>query len=308
MDPLTRPSLLTDGARVRVVAPAGPVPVAALDRGMAWLRGLGWEVVEGASLRATRGHGVGFLAGQDGSRHDDLVAGLLDPETRAVLAARGGTGTPRLLDDLPWGRLARLEPTIVVGSSDLTALHQAVARRLGWASLWAPMPAGPCLAGPDPDPWSRRGVVEALDTGPHPDLVLTGSTWRAGPVVSAPLVGGTIAVLSALQGTDTSLAGRGAIVVLEDVGERPYRLQRFLTHLRRTGFLDGAVGFALGQFVDCRPVEDTRSVLLDALGGRAVPVVADLTFGHGDRQASLWLGRSATLDPDRGTLTQRRPA
>ena len=140
MRPLVLPRLLTPGDRVAVVAPAGPVPPDRLERGLAWLRTAGLDVVEGAALRATSGHGLGFMAGDDAERHRDLVDALLDPAVRAVVAARGGDGTPRLLDDLPWHDLSRTPPTIVAGLSDLTCLHQALASRLGWASLWAPMP------------------------------------------------------------------------------------------------------------------------------------------------------------------------
>ncbi len=305
---LARPRLLRAGDRVAVVAPAGPVVDESLDRGLAWLRDEGLDVVEGASLRRRHGHGLPFLAGEDDARRDDLVAALLDPDVRAVIAARGGDGTPRLLDGLPWDDLAAVEPTIVAGLSDVTCLHQALAARLGWATLWSPMPAGSVLAGPDADPWSRTGLLAALRDAEAPPATLAGTTLVDGPTTTAPLVGGTLALLSAMVGTPGFHPAVDAIAVVEDVGEHAYRLERFLTHLRRAGFLHRVRGVAVGDLVDCVPVDDVAQVVRDRLGDLGVPVVTGLPFGHGDRQASLWLGRPATLDPARGTLTQSRPA
>ncbi len=308
MDALRLPRLLEPGDRVTVVAPAGPVPADRLDGGLAWLRDAGLVVEEGASLQATSGHGLAFLAGDDGRRRDDLVTALLDPDVRAVVAARGGDGTPRLLDDLPWDDLATTEPTIVAGLSDLTCLHQALAARLGWASLWSPMPGTSVLGGDEPDGWSRDGLLGALSATTTTPLVLSGRARVTGAPVTAPLVGGTLALLSAMVGTAGFQPARGAIALLEDVGERPYRLERFLTHLRRAGFFDGVVGVAIGDLTDCRPVDQVAAVVADAVDDLGVPVVEGLSFGHGPRQASLWLGRPATLDATTATLAQPRPA
>lgn len=308
MDARARPRLLTPGDRIAVVAPAGPVPDDRLDGGLAWLRDAELVVEEGASLRARRGHGLDFLAGDDDRRRDDLVVALLDPDVRAVVVARGGDGTPRLLDDLPWDDLATTEPTIVAGLSDLTCLHQALAARLGWASLWSPMPGTAVLGGDEPDQWSRDGLLAALFTTAATPLVLTGRRRVDGEAVTAPLVGGTLALLSAMVGTPGYQPATGAIAMLEDVGERPYRLERFLTHLRRAGFFDGVVGVAVGDLIDCHPPDQVAAVVADALDGLGVPVVEGLPFGHGPRQASLWLGRPATLDPATATLVQPRPA
>lgn len=302
---LRRPPVLRPGDRVAVIAPAGPVDVGRLEHGLAWLRRAGFEAVEGRSVRVPGCEGLEFMAANDDARRADLLWALTDPEIAAVISARGGDGTPRLLDGLPWADLATLEPKVVAGLSDITALHQALAARLGWASLWSPMPATPVLTGDTADLWSGDGLAAALLGDPQP-LVLAGSPVVAGPVVTAPLVGGTISLLSAMVGTPDAFPGRGAIVVLEDIGEEAYRLERFLTHLRRSGFFDGVVGIAVGDLIDCGPPAQVQAVIRDRLGGLGVPVVGDLTFGHGPRQASLWLGRPATVDAGTGTLSQSR--
>lgn len=322
MQPLRLPRLLRPGDRVAVIAPAGPLDPRRLERGVEWLRDAGFDVVVGSQARATSGHGMQFLAGPDVDRRHDLVTALLDPEVRAVVAGRGGDGTPRLLDALPWGRLATTEPTIVAGLSDITALHQAVAARLDWATLWSPMPATEVLAGagtaagPEPaadgggrvDEWSRAGLLRALRDESAADLLLEGTTLVEGRPVTAPLVGGTMALLSSMAGTAGFHPASGAIAVIEDIGERAYRIERFLTHLRRAGFFDDVVGVAVGDLVDCRPPDQVAVVVTERLGDLGVPVVTDLPFGHGRRQASLWLGRNATLDPAAGTLSQAHPA
>jgi muramoyltetrapeptide carboxypeptidase len=302
------PPLLAPGDRVAVVAPAGPVHEARLERGLAWLREAGLTVVEGRSLRRHGGHGLPFLAGDDDARRADLAEALLDPAVRAVLAARGGNGTPRLLDGLPWDELATAAPTIVAGLSDLTCLHQALAARLGWASLWSPMPGSEVLAGDEPDAWSREGLLRALGLVDRAAEPLAGRRLVDGPPVTAPLVGGTLALLCAMAGTPGAHPAAGAIAVLEDVGERAYRIERFLTHLRRSGFFDGVVGVAIGDLTDCGPEDEVATVVADRLTDLGVPVVTHLPFGHGPRQASLWLGRPATLDSVTATLTQPPPA
>jgi len=309
------PSLLEPGSRVAVVTPSGPVAGERLDRGLAWLRSAGLEPVEGAALRRRGGHGLEFVAADDDARLHDLVQAWCDPGVAAVLCARGGDGAPRLVDRLPLPRLARAGPKVFAGLSDITALHQALGRGLGVATLWSPMPGTAALAGSSAEhpgePWSRQGFLDALFAKPASgEALLSGETLTrgSGRVVEAPLVGGTVSLLAAMAGTDGALPAAGAVAVLEDVNEEPYRLERFLTQLRRSGFFDGVVGVACGDFTRCGDPGQLRRVLEDRLGDLGVPVVLGLPFGHGRRQASLWLGRPATLDAGRATLRQPRPA
>jgi muramoyltetrapeptide carboxypeptidase len=313
VQPLTMPPLLRPGDKVAVVAPSGPVRGDRLDRGLAWLRSCGLEPVEAPGLRHRGGHGLAFVSGDDDTRLSDLVGAWCDPGVRAVLCARGGDGAPRLIERLPLTRLAAAGPRVFAGLSDITTLHQALAAGLGLATLWSPMPATPVLAGAEPgaagEPWSRRRLLDALlDKPSASEAVLTGETLIGGGAVEAPLVGGTVSLLAAMAGTPGALPASGAVAVLEDVNEEPYRLERFLTQLRRSGFFAGVLGVACGDFVGCGDPAPLRRVLQDRLGDLGVPVVVGLPFGHGPRQASLWLGRPAALDAGRATLRQSRPA
>jgi muramoyltetrapeptide carboxypeptidase len=307
------PPLLGPGSRVAVVAPSGPPLEDRLDRGLAWLRAAGLEPVESRGVRHRGGHGLDFFGGDDATRTADLADAWCDPDIDGILCARGGDGAPRLIERLPWTRMREARPKVFAGLSDITTLHQAVATRLGLATLWSPMPATPVLAGASTqtpaDASSRRGFLDALLTTPEvPEVVLTGETSRGSGPVTAPLVGGTVSLLAAMAGTPGAAPARGAIAVLEDVNEEPYRIERFLTQLRRSGFFDGVVGVAGGDFVRCGAGDRLRRVLEDRLGDLGVPVVLGLPFGHGPQQASLWLGRPATLDAASGTLRQPRPA
>lgn len=306
------PRLLEPGDRVAVIAPSGPVSDDRLDRGLEWLRSAGLEPVESAGLRARGGHGLPFLAGHDDIRLAEVVDAWCDLDIDGIVCARGGDGAPRLIERMPWARLAETGARPFAGLSDITALHQAFARFLRVATLWSPMPGTSVLAGGAdraPDSWSRQGLMDALSARPAVSCVsLRGERLSGTGSVEAPLVGGTVSLLAAMAGTPGLQPATGAVAVLEDIDEHPYRIERFLTQLRRAGFFDGVVGVACGDFPGCGEPSELRRVLEDRLADLGVPVVLGLPFGHGPRQASLWLGRPALLDAGRGTLTQQRPA
>ncbi|MBA2316932.1 MAG: LD-carboxypeptidase [Euzebyales bacterium] len=302
---LRLPPLPRAGDRVALIAPAGPVPPDRIERGLAWLRSLGLDPVPGRHLSRRGGHGLAFLAGDDDDRAADLQEAWCDPRVAAVLCARGGDGTPRLLQRLDWRALAAAQPKPLAGLSDVTALHQAFARRLGVATLWSPMPCTPVLCGPEADATSQQRLAAAL-LHPGAAVDLSGRPLVGGRATAA-LVGGTLASLSAMVATPDCMPAAGAIAVLEDLGEAPYRVERFLTHLRRAGWLDGVAGVACGDWTACGDPAELDAVLRDRLGDLGVPVVLGLPFGHGPVQSSLWLGRPALLDGDAGRLLQHEP-
>lgn len=303
---LRRPPRLRRGDRIAVVAPSGPVDGERLAGGVGWLRAEGFGVVLGAHVLARGGHGLPFLAGDDEQRAADLTAAWLDPDVAAVLCARGGDGAPRLLDRLDWVSLAGAPPKVLAGLSDITVLHQAVAARLGLATLWSPMPANRVLAGPEPDPASRSGLLAAL-LGDEPVRLAGSSVLRPGRA-SGPVVGGTLSLLAAMMGTPECVPAGGAIAVLEDVNEEPYRVERMLTALRRAGWFDGVAGVVLGDWVGCGDPAELGAVFADRLGDLGVPVLAGVPFGHGPVQLTVPLGVPAVLDTDEASLAYAGPA
>ncbi|MFE5977144.1 LD-carboxypeptidase [Streptomyces sp. NPDC056460] len=296
------PPLLRRGDTVALVAPAGPVdaPRAAAAR----------ELLENWGLRVRitpRLLGVhrAYLAGTDDERLADFTEAWLDPAVRAVVCARGGYGTQRTVDRLDYRALAGAGPKFLVGSSDITCLHEALGERLGLVTLHAPMPAGRPLHEDAP----TADHLHAALFGPSPrSLPLTGPVLVAGRA-AGPLTGGNLTMLAASAGTSTPPRTEGRVLLLEDVGEDPYRLDRTLTQLRRTGALHRAAAVVLGDFTGCGPPEQVAAVLRDRLADIGVPVAAGLPAGHGPRQLTVPLGAEAVLDTalHRITLLERPP-
>jgi muramoyltetrapeptide carboxypeptidase len=211
-----------------------------------------------------------------------------------------------MVDLVDWSAMRAAAPKIFAGFSDVTVLHEAFARRLGVSTLYAPMVAVKAFVLDDA---GRAGLREALFEPSH-GRVLTSPT--AGPLGAAPhlsgvargvTVGGCVSLLSSNIGTPDGRTGlRDGILVIEDVEEEPYRMDRILTQLRRSGWLSGVAGIALGSWVDCGEPHDVRALMLDRLGDLGVPIVADLGFGHGDGPLTVPLGVPAELDGAAGTL------
>jgi len=300
---LRRPRRLVPGDRVAVVAPSGPIDPDRLARGAAVLQSWGLEVVTGAHVLDRLAH----LAGTDEDRAADLQQAWCDPETAAVLCARGGSGATRLLDLLDWDAMLRAEPTVLVGYSDATALHEALATRLGLSSLFGPMPAALPFGGESPDRASLDHLRATLFQ-PEQVQVLRGddATGVVPGRATGVTVGGTLALLASTIGTAESRPASGGIVVLEDITEPAYRLDNLLTQLLRSGWFDGVRGIALGTWVDCG--DDALDTVCSRLETLGVPLLAGLPFGHGVPQLTVPLGLEAELDADAATLTMAVPA
>lgn len=283
------PPALLPGDRVAVVALSSPVPEDRLDAGLAVLRGWGLEVVEARGLRG-RHPDLPYLAGSDEERAAAFMSAWTDPDVGAVLVGRGGYGVPRILDLLDWDALAAAGPRTLVGFSDVTPLLHAVVARLGYAAVH-----GPAVTGiGDGAPASRDSVRDLL-LGPAGERVVADDleVLVVGSA-SGPLVGGNLALLAACPGD--LLPARGAVVLLEDVDESPHRLDRALTTLLRSGWLDDAAAVVLGGFTRCGDPDVVRGLLLDRLGGLGVPVVAGAPVGHDEPNVAVPIGATAHLD------------
>lgn len=284
------PPTMQPGDRVALVAPSGPIERHRLDRGAELLRSLGLDVVVGAHAYDRSG----YLAGTDADRAADLQQAWCDPAVRGVVCARGGYGATRLLSLLDWPALAAAGPKLLHGSSDITALHAAFAGRLGVRTWFGPMPASVVLADGDPDAVSWEALRTAWFDGTVGALP---GTHRLSPgVADGPLVGGNLSLLAAALGTPyAGPTATGAVVLLEDVGEAPYRVDRMLTQLLDAGWFDGVAGVVLGSWLDCGHPD---AVLADRLGGLGVPVLAGVDVGHDLPQRTVPLGAHARLDAD----------
>ncbi|MER6673294.1 LD-carboxypeptidase [Streptomyces sp. NPDC000983] len=305
MKPLVRPNRLAPGARVAVVATSGPVPEERLQAGLDVLRG--WDLDPVVAPHVLDRHpDFGYLAGTDADRAADLQNAWCDPSVDAVLCARGGYGVQRLTGLLDWEAMRAAGPKVFVGFSDLTALHEAFAVRLGLATLHGPMAAGVDFIKSERAQRHLRATLFAPET--VREIASGGRTMVPGRARGITL-GGCLSLLASDLGTPHARpSARGGLLCLEDVGEETYRVDRYLTQLLRAGWLDGVSGLLLGSWQECDPYERLRPLLLDRLGGLGVPVVEEFGFGHGPDALTVPFGVTAELDADTGTLTLDEPA
>jgi muramoyltetrapeptide carboxypeptidase len=293
-----RPPRLEPGATVRIVAPSGPVPREPFLAGVAVLR-TRYEVRYDDGVFARDG----YLAGDDDRRLAELTRALDDPDARAVVMARGGYGLLRLLPFVDLEALAR-RPRALVGFSDGTALLAAAARA-GLVSIHGPVVTQlGSLSSED-----QRALFESLET-PGPVRLLSDLEEIIPGRVQGRLLGGNLEVFSRLVGTPYLPDVGQAILFFEDLGERPYRLDRLITHLDLAGLFGPISAVVLGDFSGCREPEPTRAesptadeVLIERLGRLPIPVVRGGAFGHGTRNRALPYGALCELDTRSGTLT-----
>lgn len=301
---LTRPPRLRPGARVAVVSPSGPVPKDRLELGCAILREWGLEVMLAPHVTDVHDR-FEYLSGADADRAADLQAAWMDPAVDGIFCARGGYGAQRMVDLLDWDAMRTAPPKVFAGYSDITALHEAFATQLGVATLHAPMVGGRPFVDDDRSAQLMRTVLFE----PESALVLTspGAVTLVPGTATGVTLGGCVSVLAAELGTPTARAGAdGGLLVIEDVEEDRYRIDRILTQLLRSGWLDGVAGIALGSWHDCE--DGVHDLVLDRLGSLGVPIVGELGFGHGPSSITVPLGVPATLDATARVLRLEIPA
>jgi muramoyltetrapeptide carboxypeptidase len=292
---------------VHVIAPSGPVDLDRMQRGLAHVR----RRLGAPSLAANLEHRTGYFAGDDGARLGALDRALRDDAIGVIWAARGGYGATRLL--------ARLDPSLLreraklfVGFSDVTAL-------LCWAFVHAGLPGihGPVVGQLDELAETDRERLWDLLGGELPEPLLADEhcTVLHGGRVEGPLIAGNLEVLRSLIGTPHMPSLRGAILAIEEVGERPYRIDRALTQLIDSGALRGVAGVVVGDLHGCSEPDNggsrgwtAQEVCEDRLARLGVPVLLGLPFGHTPgRNAALGFGVRARLDADQGALEQLEP-
>ncbi|WP_343041184.1 LD-carboxypeptidase [Streptomyces typhae] len=303
--PLARPRRLFPGARVAVVAPSGPVPEDRLQAGLDLLRG--WDLDPVAAPHVLDRHPrLGHLAGTDADRARDLERAWCDPAVSAVFCARGGYGTARMAELVDWRALRAAGPKVFLGFSDITTLHEAFALRLGLVTLHGPMVADDgFLKNAAAQDHLRRTLFEpeAVRVVASPGRALVGGAARG------TTLGGCLSLLAADLGVPAARrSARGGLLFLEDTGEEPYRIDRCVTQLLRSGWLDEVAGIALGSWERCGPRDAVRAVLLDRLGGLGVPLVEDFGIGHCDGALTVPFGVPGELDADTGMLRLDVPA
>lgn len=301
---LTRPARVRPGDTVAVVAPSGPVDRERLARSLPLIEER-YRLEIAGDLYARDG----YLAGSDERRAAELNAALRDSDVRAILFARGGYGATRILGDLDAAAL-RADPIPLVGFSDITAILGWAAVEAGVASIHGPVAAQLAeLERPDVD---RLFAMLESPEPPPPLAGLSACGAAAGEPIEGALWGGNLSLIADINSTPTwpraDAVEGGAILFFEDVGERPYRIDRYLTSLSASGALDGVRAAVVGELVRCDETKsddhpDPGQVVDERLRSFAIPGVAGARFGHGDHNAALPFGGRARLDPAAGTLS-----
>jgi muramoyltetrapeptide carboxypeptidase len=298
---MIRPPRLREGARVALVAPAGPVTEERIARAFTQCKLLGVQPVLGSSARRRF---AGYLAGTDAERLADLQWALTDSSIDAVWALRGGYGTMRLLSQLDLGP-ALSAPRAYVGFSDNTAVHLALHAR-GVVSFHAPH------AGGGATDMALRTLRTVLWTAtPAGVLELPApceTTTLCAGIAEGPLLGGNLTLLAALCGTPAQRSASGAILFVEEIGEEPYRIDRAWTQLVLSGVLEGVAGVAFGHFSNCGDRDAMLELLHRLVAPFGVPAVTGLPVGHEDDNWTLPLGVRARLDAGAATLALTEPA
>jgi muramoyltetrapeptide carboxypeptidase len=272
-----RPKALRPGDLVGVCAPSGVVDGERLERGVAELRGLGFEVrVTDGVLDRQR-----FSAGTAERRAAEIEALFADPAVAGIVCARGGAGSAALLPRLSPERL-REQPKIFVGYSDITFLHLFLGR-LGLVTLHGPMVAGQLAEGT----YDRASLIHALTGEAEPYRSEAGDLLTLRPGAGEGVLrGGCLSILAAAAGTPWALRPdpEGTILFIEDVNERPFRIERMIFQLRQSGALEGVRGIVFGDMKGCAPKADEdydlNDVLVQSLEGLDVPIAIGLSSGH----------------------------
>ncbi len=285
---------LFQGARVAVLGPSSSVTEDKLAAGVEALRALGFEPVVYESARSMHG----YFAGTDAVRAADINAAFADKSIDGIIATRGGYGGNRVLPLLDLDMIAK-NPKFFAGYSDITAYHIAFNQRCGLVTYHMPMVTalpGACeysLAGikamlfgtaanyENPEGYSRKTLVPGTAEG--------------------VLCGGNLSLIAASLGTPWEIDTRGKLLFFEDVGERPYRIDGMLTQLRNAGKFADCAGILIGDFSDCDPKPDEKTLSLDELIDEIIkpagkPTIKGVRCGHCSPTMSLPLGKRFRMD------------
>ncbi len=294
---MLKPKALKPGETIGVVAPAAVADALAVESGARILRQAGYRVCVGESVFSRSG----YLAGSDDARIADLVTMFRDPEVRAIFCARGGYGSGRLLPKLAKA-LTIDEPKILVGYSDLTFLLTFLTQHLNLVAFHGPM-----LSDYEASPEAVPELL-ALLGGDRAAWNMTAEAILQPGTAEGALSGGCLSAVVATLGTPFEIDTKGKVLFLEDVNEKPFRVDRMLTQLRQAGKLDGVAGVMFGEMVGCTadPNESVKvfDVIRQHFAAGDYPVVTGIPSGHGVGTSTLPMGVRVRLAGERLTFLE----
>ena len=284
---IVRPHRLRPGDAIGIVAPAGPFDQDRFTQGIAVVESMGFAVHIDERIFSR----LGYLAGTDRERAAHFNAVVADDRVKAVLCARGGYGTLRMLDEVDYAAVAAAAKPII-GFSDITALHRAVYLRSGLATFHGPMVATLKQS----DQASLLRWYQVLTETVAPPLALDAARVLNPGTAQGVLVGGNLATLCHLLGTGLGAGYQGCVVLLEEIGEPLYRIDRMLVQMKMAGVFAGMAGLVLGCFKNCGPQEDIECLIEEIFRGWDIPIVSGVPIGHGLNNWTVPLGITVRLD------------
>jgi muramoyltetrapeptide carboxypeptidase len=313
--PSIKPPRLAQGDVIGLIAPAGRIDGADIDQSIQHVEALGFRAKPGLYLKEVQGN----YAGSVEQRLADLHRMFLDPEVKAIWCIRGGSGAIGLLRHIDYG-LIRAHPKILLGYSDITALHLAIRKMTGLVTFHGP------VALSTPNDYANRHLLAVL-TDPQPRYTIPMAQENAahareapayavrtvhGGVATGTLIGGNLSLVSALAGTPYAADFRNSLLFLEEVNEEPYRIDRWMTQLDLSTGFDRAAGIMIGICEGCEPQGGPGLTLEQALATHlaplTIPAVSGYSFGHIRHQFTLPVGVRVRLDTGAQTVTLLEPA
>lgn len=301
---ILKPQPLKPGSTIGIISPASPQrDPDRLHRGITYLESKGYEVKIGKY--ALESH-AGYLAGTDEQRIEDIHAMFADDSIDAIMCARGGYGTTRILSSLNYD-LIQSNPKIFVGFSDTTALQSAIYIKTGLITFSGAMPSVDFAD--EIDSFTEESFWDILTTDiAHSIIKVDALTTYAHGKAEGRLVCGNMCLLATLCGSEFISTIEDTILLIEDIGEEPYRIDRYFSQLELTGYLHSVHGLLIGDFtppsnpavsVPQRPYQD---IIQDYAGRMHVPVFGTFPYGHIKRKLTLPFGIHVSIDADNGTL------
>ena len=303
---ILKPKRLNTGDLIGVIAPASnPDDITRIDKGVSYLESLGYRVEIGKNVGAERG----YLAGDDSQRLDDLRYMFEKKEVKAIFNVRGGYGSGRLLDKIDYS-LIKANPKIFVGYSDITALQMAFFTKTGLMTIAGPMLASDLYAGLDPNTeelfWSMLTSSKKIGKlyNPNDEKFFILNKGRG----EGRLLGGNLSLLASIMGSEYLPSFRNSILLLEEIGEAPYRVDRLFNQISIAKIFKQIKGLILGRFVDCYESDKTKEtlslneVILDYFQNISIPVIYNVKHGHIKESIPIPFGLKCKLNASRGFI------
>lgn len=289
-----KPARPVPGDTLGIIAPSSPFDKDKFQKGLSFIKDLGFRVFFPETIFEQKK----YLAGTDAIRARALNAMFADSDIKGIICARGGYGSLRLLSLIDFNQIVQ-NPKLLIGCSDITVLLNSLFSRCGLVSLHGPMIESLANA---TEP-TKQALSEILLTDQNLSIPSADPVTIHAGRASGTLTGGNLTTLCHLVGTPFAPDYSGHLLLLEDIGESPYRIDRMLTQMKMAGCFEQINGIVLGAFTGCGDPADVYQIFYDNFAKDSIPVLAGFSIGHDEPNLSVPFGIRATLDTDSGLLS-----